>query len=108
MSSRNAPLATLPPDERGSSATCTNRSGNCSFPTPLACRNAMISGRVTGTFPPVVTYTQTRSPKTSSGMETAATRSTAGCSAISASRAGALMFLPPRMMMSEARPMTRR
>ena len=64
-----------------------------------ASDNAGASGRS-------CTYTATRSPKTGSGAATAATWATSGWVATSASTCGALMFLPPRMMMSLVLPTT--
>ena len=41
-------------------------------------------------------------------MATAATTATAGCVATTSSTSTALMFLPPRMMKSDVRPVSRR
>ena len=50
-----------------------------------------------------------RSPNSGSGMATAATTTaTAGWVATTSSTSTALMFLPPRMMKSDVRPVSRR
>ena len=45
MSARSSPLATLPPEARGSASTTTSRSGNHSGDTPRSRRNATSASR---------------------------------------------------------------
>ena len=77
------------PSKHLAASRCSTRVGRSSTPACLSSTNM-----------------HTRSPKTGSGIATAAATATAGCVATASSTWTALMFFPPRRMKSDVRPVS--
>src|SRR6266508_1434320 len=108
MSARRTCFWILPVAVIGNAGTISSRSGSF-WVASLCSRSSAVtsSSDSAGAASARTTYTQTFSPSRSSGMPTAATLATAGWPSRWSSISRALMFMPPRMMMSLSRPVTR-